>query len=116
MVFALIYDILIGFIYCFAHAYIIAKNYIYFNNIICPPSIACANSVDVPYIPMSKDRGFTAHSVKKATRCVNIHYLSYCHPCKNKKSLACVWFILFLIDCRYIICSIIPNKKATCPF
>ena len=35
---------------------------------------------------------------------------------KTKKSLARVWFILFLIDCRYIICSIIPKKKATCPF
>ena len=31
-------------------------------SIFYPPSIAYANSVDTPYIPMSKDRGFTALS------------------------------------------------------
>ena len=66
MVFAGIYDILIGFIYCFTHTYIIIQNYKQFNYIICPPSIAYANSVDVPYIPMSKGRGFTSHSVIKS--------------------------------------------------
>ena len=29
----------------------------------CPPSNACANSADAPYIPSPKGRGFTAHWV-----------------------------------------------------